>query len=110
MRPTCAQGLKEGVSVPSRFVQWESNRAWVYRVGQPRLQPGGSQLPLCGLFTGTAVGLGLGATYTLPRLTQAPRASLLLLAAPPTSVLFLFHPTSQEPWDTAFTTSSPGVR
>lgn len=83
MRPTCAQGLKEGVSVPSRFVHWESNRAWVYRVGQPRLQPGGSQLPLCGLFTGTAVGLGLGATYTLPRLTQAPRASLLLLAASP---------------------------
>lgn len=74
-------GLFTGRAIGPGFIGWVS----LPEASQPRLQPGGSQLPLCGLFTGTAVGLGLGATYTLPRLTQAPRASLLLLAASPTS-------------------------
>lgn len=109
MRPTCAQGLKEGVSVPSRFVHWESNRAWVYRVGQPTR---GQSAPAAAWREPTSPlwfvhwdSSRSGFRGHLHAAQADPGSSGLSSA-----LSSLSHLTSQEPWDTAFTTSSPGVR
>lgn len=80
MRPTWAHGLKKGVNLLSKFCS-----------------------------PGEQWGLGLGATYTLPKLIQIPWASFPLSAASATSALLIFHLPHGSPGNIAVK-SSLGIR